>query len=40
MEQGASKRTLHPVKLLAMGYGLNPGLLERYKDPKPRHAMS
>jgi FAD/FMN-containing dehydrogenase/Fe-S oxidoreductase len=40
MEQGATKRTLHPVKLLGIGYGLNPGLLERYKDPKPRHAMS
>ncbi len=40
MEQGATKRTLHPVKLLALGYGLNPGLLERYKDPKPRHVVS
>jgi len=36
MEQGATKRTLHPVKLLSMSYGLNPSLLRRYRDPKPR----
>jgi FAD/FMN-containing dehydrogenase/Fe-S oxidoreductase len=40
MEQGLSKRTLHPVKLLSLGYGLNPTLLEHFKDPKPRHRMS
>jgi Fe-S oxidoreductase len=40
MEQGLPKRTLHPVKLLALGYGLNPSLREHFKDPKPRHAMS
>jgi FAD/FMN-containing dehydrogenase/Fe-S oxidoreductase len=40
MEQGVTKRTLHPIKLLALGYGLNPALRQHFKDPKPRHAMS
>ncbi|AMV37412.1 FAD-binding and (Fe-S)-binding domain-containing protein [Planctomyces sp. SH-PL62] len=40
MEQGLSKRTLHPIKLLALAYGLNPSLRLHFKDPKPRHAMS
>lgn len=40
MEQGLPKRTLHPIKLLALGYGLNPGLRRHFKDPKPRDAMS
>jgi Fe-S oxidoreductase len=40
MEQGQIKRTLHPIKLLSMGYGLNPSLREQFKNPKPRHAMS
>jgi Fe-S oxidoreductase len=40
MEQGLPKRTLHPVKLLSLGYGLNPALREHFKDPKPRHAMT
>jgi Fe-S oxidoreductase len=40
MEQGVTKRTLHPVKLLGMGYGLNPGLRQHFKDPKPRNEMS
>nr|WP_303652739.1 FAD-binding and (Fe-S)-binding domain-containing protein [Paludisphaera mucosa] len=40
MEQGIAKRTLHPVKLLALAYGLNPSLRLHFKDPKPRHAMS
>ncbi len=40
MEQGVTKRTLHPVKLLSLGYGLNPQLRQHFKDPKPRHAMS
>ena len=26
MEQGVAKRTLHPIKLLSLGYGLNPSL--------------
>ncbi|MFI5459382.1 MAG: FAD-binding and (Fe-S)-binding domain-containing protein, partial [Isosphaerales bacterium] len=40
MEQGAAKRTLHPIKLLSLGYGLNPSLRQHFKDPKPRHVMS
>jgi Fe-S oxidoreductase len=40
MEQGVAKRTLHPIKLLSLGYGLNPSLRQHFKDPKPRHAMS
>jgi FAD/FMN-containing dehydrogenase/Fe-S oxidoreductase len=40
MEQGLTKRTLHPIKLLCLGYGLNPSLRQHFKDPKPRHAMS
>ena len=40
MEQGVTKRTLHPIKLLGLGYGLNPSLRQHFKDPKPRHAMS
>jgi Fe-S oxidoreductase len=40
MEQGLTKRTLHPVKLLSLGYGLNPWLRQRFKEPKPRHVMS
>ena len=40
MEQGISKRTLHPVKLLSLGYGLSPSLLEHFKEQKPRHVMS
>jgi Fe-S oxidoreductase len=40
MEQGVTKRTLHPIKLLSLGYGLNPSLRQHFKDPKPAHAMS
>src|SRR5262249_50674690 len=40
MEQGATKRTLHPIKLLSLGYGLNPSLRQHFKDPKPRYVMS
>jgi Fe-S oxidoreductase len=40
MEQGSPKRTLHPLKLLSLGFGLNPALRQRFKDPKPRHSMS
>ncbi len=40
MEQGSPKRTLHPMKLLSLSYGLNPLLRQHFKDPKPRHAMS
>jgi FAD/FMN-containing dehydrogenase/Fe-S oxidoreductase len=40
MEQGISKRTLHPIKLLSLSYGLNPELRRRFKDPKPPHVIS
>src|SRR5207302_6183372 len=30
MEQGSPKRTLHPVKLLSLSYGLNPKLLRQF----------
>jgi len=40
MEQGVTKRTLHPVKLLSLGYGLNPSLLRHLKEPKPRRVLS
>ena len=40
MEQGLPKRTPHPIKLLSLGYGLNPSLRQHFKEPKPRHAMS
>ena len=39
MEQGSVKRTLHPVKLLSLAYGLDPHLREHFKDRKPRHVM-
>ncbi|GAC1346844.1 MAG: hypothetical protein NVSMB14_09740 [Isosphaeraceae bacterium] len=34
MEQGIPKRTLHPVKLLGLGLGLNPSLRQTLKQPK------
>ena len=40
MEQGSTKRTLHPVKLLAASYGLNPSLKLQFKEPKSRHSLS
>ena len=40
MEQGLPKRTLHPIKLLGLGYGLNPALRRHLKDPKPRRVIS
>jgi Fe-S oxidoreductase len=40
MEQGAPKRTLHPVKLLSLSYGFSPSLRRQLKDPKTRHAVS
>jgi len=36
MEQGVTKRTLHPIKLLGLSYGLNPSLQGRFKAPKGR----
>ena len=40
MEQGVTKRTLHPIKLLSLSYGLNPSLLRHFRDPKPRLVVS
>ena len=40
MEQGLTKPTLHPIKFLSLGYGLNPSLRQHFKEPKPRHVMS
>jgi Fe-S oxidoreductase/FAD/FMN-containing dehydrogenase len=40
MEQGVTKRTLHPIKLLSLGYGLNPSLLRHIQEPKPRRVLS
>jgi Fe-S oxidoreductase len=35
MEEGAGKRTLHPVQYLALAYGLLPGVEQRLKEPLP-----
>ena len=40
MEQGITKRTLHPIKLLSLSYGLNPSLLRHFRDRKPRLVVS
>lgn len=40
MEQGTSKRTVHPMKLLALGFGLMPELRRHLTEPKPRRHMS
>ncbi len=40
MEQGVAKRTLHPIKLLSLSYGLNPTLRRQLKEPKSRHVVS
>jgi Fe-S oxidoreductase len=39
MEQNSPKRTLHPIKLLSLGYGLGPTSRARVKDPKPLHEI-
>jgi FAD/FMN-containing dehydrogenase/Fe-S oxidoreductase len=39
MEQSVAKRTLHPMKLLSLSYGLNPSLRRKFKDPKQKHAV-
>ena len=39
MEQGSVKRTLHPVKLLNLSYGLDPYLRQHFRDAKARHVM-
>jgi Fe-S oxidoreductase len=40
MEQGTTKRTYHPIKLLCMSYGLSPGLRSTFKAPKGRHEIA
>jgi FAD/FMN-containing dehydrogenase/Fe-S oxidoreductase len=40
MEQGVSKRTLHPMKLLSLGFGLNPALRRSLKEPKARREIT
>ena len=40
MEQNSVKRTLHPIKLLSLGYGMSPALRARLKEPKPRHEIA
>lgn len=40
MEQGSVKRTLHPIKLLSLSYGLNPSLLRHFQTPKSRNEIS
>ena len=40
MEQGSPKRTLHPMKLLSLSYGLNPLCASTSRYPKPRQVMS
>jgi Fe-S oxidoreductase len=40
MEQGSTKRTMHPIKLLAAAQGLNPSLKLRFKAAKSRHILS
>jgi FAD/FMN-containing dehydrogenase/Fe-S oxidoreductase len=40
MEQGIPKRTLHPVKLLSLSYGLNPSLRLGLKGAKSRHEIA
>ena len=37
--KGVTKRTLHPIKLLGLSYGLNPSLLRHFRDPKPRREV-
>lgn len=40
MEQGAPKRTLHPIKLLSLAYGHNPSLRRRLRDVKSRRGVT
>ncbi len=40
MEQGVTKRTLHPIKLLSLAYGLNPSLQGRFKVAKGKLEIS
>lgn len=40
MEQGIAKRTLHPLMLLGLSYGLLPHRRSGFKEPKPRRSLS
>ena len=40
MEQGVTKRTLHPLKLMSMSYQLSPWLTRHFKDPKRCRTLS
>lgn len=40
MEQGVTKRTLHPIKLLGLSYGLDPSLLRHFREPKSRDVIT
>ncbi len=40
MEQTVPKRTVHPIKLLALGYGLNPTLLRHLTEPRRGRSLS
>ena len=33
MEEGAGKRTLHPIQFMALAYGLLPEIEQRLKEP-------
>lgn len=40
MEQNIPKRTIHPIQLMSLGYGLNPELRKVLKEPKPKGIIS
>ena len=40
MEHNLPKRTLHPMQLLSLGYGLNPHLRASLREPKPKGSLS
>jgi FAD/FMN-containing dehydrogenase/Fe-S oxidoreductase len=40
MEQGTTLRTVHPMKLLALSYGLDPTLSRHVSKPKPRRRLA
>ena len=40
MEHNLPKRTLHPMQILSLGYGLNPHLRATLREPKPKGSLS
>lgn len=40
MEQGVTKRTFHPLKLLALAYGLRPDLRGLLREPKAKNEIA